>query len=131
MTLCNYQILEYAWSELQSEGRPFAIVLHLDAGDPSSLRGFVLKNWERMLPNLSTVEASSIREFLDDLRFYSREDAESSKAYFSALGSLSTGPVRNLVSGACAVDDLGDVCALFFERNDGCSTWEEHFDGVS
>ena len=130
MTLCEYHILEYTCSELLPNGKPFAIVLYLNEDRPRPLTGFVLKSWEGALPNPPAYEISSICEFLDDLRHYSQESEELSRAFFMKLNTLSVGPVRALVSGACTLDDLNTICPLFFGDNYSGS-WQGRFDQVN
>ena len=130
MALCEYQILEYTCSELQPEGKPFAVVLYLDDGKPHPLVGFVLKSWENVLPSSPIFEISSINEFLDDLGHYSQESEELSRMFFMRLNTLSIGPVRALVSGACPLEDLNTICPLFFGIDNATGSWQERFDRV-
>jgi hypothetical protein len=76
------------------------------------------------------LEISSIKELLDDLQFYSQEREEESRSFFSSLNALGVGPVRNLVSGACALEDLNTVCPLFFGEDDCHNPWYKRFDQV-
>jgi hypothetical protein len=130
MALCEYHILEYTCSELQPNGKPFAVVLYLDEGKPNPLMGFVLKRWESVLPNPPAFEISSISEFLEDLGQYSQETAELSRTFFTQLNTLSVGPVRALVSGACTLEDLNAICPLFFGIDNCIGPWQERFDRV-
>lgn len=125
-----YHILEYTTSELQSDGKPFAIVLYQDEERPSTLGGFVLRNWEEVLCNCAPSEISVIRDFLSDIAHYSRAEEILSKDFFQRLGALSTGPIRTFVSGNCAPEDLDSLSSTFFELEICDNPWQAFFDNL-
>jgi hypothetical protein len=130
MARCEYHILERTVSELQSEGKPFAIVLYFDGDGANPLTGFVLKNWADVFPQPTPCEVSFIEEFLDDLRHYSQETREVSREFFVRLNTLSVGPVRAFVSAACTFEDLDTICPIFFEVERSHGSWQEKFDQI-
>jgi hypothetical protein len=123
-------VLEYTCSELQSEGKPFAIVLYLKNGEACPLRVFVLKEWELMLPSKQTSELNLISELLDDLKHYSQESKNLPKQFFSRLEALSVGPIRKFVSGSCVMDDLDSLFSTLFWTKDSNIRWQRFFDRV-
>jgi hypothetical protein len=130
MTFCDYHIMEYTCSELQSEGVPFAIVLYLDRTESGGFEGFVLCDWENVIRMATEYEASSVRSFMTDLQYYSQSDPASSMGFFKSLGNLSTGPIRTFVSGACTSEDLDGVVSTFFLRSVSTASWMESFHKV-
>lgn len=125
-----YHILEYTTSELQSDGKPFAIVLYQDEEGPSTLGGFVLRNWEAVLCHRAPSEISVIKEFLSDIAHYSQAEEILSKDYFRRLGALSTGPIRTFVSGTCSPEDLNSLSSTFFGLATCANPWQVFFDDV-
>jgi len=130
MKFCDYHVMEYTCSELQLEGTPFAIVLYIDGDGECPLKGFVLKSWETTLRRSKLYEISSLDDFLSDLGYYSQENEELSRTYFRRLDTLSVGPIRKFVSGACAVDDLDKIITTFFGASVSGRSWQQSFDSV-
>jgi hypothetical protein len=130
MTFCDYHVMEYTCSELQSEGVPFAIVVYLEATESCAFEGFVLHNWETVLHSATENEISTVRAFLVDLQYYSQSDRAASKGFFQSLGNLNIGAIRTLVSGACTPDDLDSVVPTFFQRSVNTVSWQESFHKV-
>ncbi|GGA80089.1 hypothetical protein GCM10011507_34190 [Edaphobacter acidisoli] len=125
-----YHILEYTTSELQSDGKPFAIVLYQDEERPSTLGGFILRNWEEVLCHRAPSEISVIRDFLSDVAHYSQAEEILSKGFFQHLGALSTGPIRTFVSGNCSLEDLDSLSNTFFGLATCGNPWQAFFDSV-
>ena len=130
MTYCDYHVVEYTCTELQPEGTPFAIVLYLDGDEKYPLQGFVLKCWEDMVLRSASLEICSIRDFLNDLGYYSQETEELSGIFFRRLDKLNVGPIRTFASGACVVSDLDKVVTTFFGSRVPGGSWRQFFDSV-
>jgi hypothetical protein len=123
--------MEYACSELRSEGAPFAVILYLDGVESCALWGFVLRDWREELRHAGTGEIADIQIFLEDLRYYNKSDHLSSRVFFKSLEKLGVGPVRTLVSGSCAFEDLDTVLPLFFENRGTRASWQHSFEKIS
>src|ERR1700727_735143 len=75
MNLCDYQILEYTISELQTHGVPFLVVVRLHEPGSYALQTFLLQQWEAKIGVLSQREVEEIETFLDDLRLQGSEQS--------------------------------------------------------
>jgi hypothetical protein len=127
MIFCDYLVLEYASSELQSECISFAVVLHLDEADSCGLKGYVLRDWESTLHLEIESERYAIQTLLGDLQSFSQTNKRSSRAFFERLSTLNVGPIRTFVTGACALEDLDSALPSFFNGNISASSWVESF----
>src|SRR5271156_3828125 len=130
MNLCDYQILEYTTSELQTHGVPFIVVVRLHELGSYTLQIFVLRQWEAKTGVASQWEIDEIETFLEDLRL-NRSDQSSIAASFERLANLNIGPIRAFVSGSCPEQDLNEVIHEFFDVVRGSSSWQDHFDELS
>ena len=63
MSLCDYQILEYTTSELQTHGVPFLVVVRLHELGSYALQIFVLRQWEAKIGVASPREMDEIETF--------------------------------------------------------------------
>jgi hypothetical protein len=129
MTLCDYQILEYTTSELQTHGTPFIVILRLHAPDSPALAGYVLRDWERIVKVSSRDDRDDIGIFIQDLRDHIRKQPLDT-TFFDRLGGLSVGPIRAFVSGSCSMQDLDTVIPEFFADIRDAFSWREHFDNL-
>ena len=127
MNLCDYQILEYTTSELQTHGVPFIVVVRLHELGLYALQIFVLRHWKAKIGVASQHEINEIEIFLEDLRLKSR-DQSSIAISFERLSNLNIGPIRAFESGSCSEQDLNEVILEFFDAVRGSSFWQEHFD---
>src|SRR3984885_5608080 len=93
MNLCDYQILEYTTSELQTHGVPFVVVVRRHEVGSFSLQIFILRQWKAKVGTGSQHEADEIATFLEDLRFQSREQLPPA-SLFQRLSNLNVGPIR-------------------------------------
>ena len=130
MNLCDYQILEYTTSELQTHGVPFLVVVRLHEPGSYALQTFLLQQWEAKIGVLSQREVEEIETFVEDLRIQGSEQS-SIAALFERLANLNVGPIRAFVSGSCSVQDLNEVIKEFFDAVRGPSSWQEHFDELT
>ncbi|MGF7183651.1 hypothetical protein HDF11_005184 [Tunturiibacter psychrotolerans] len=130
MNLCDYQILEYTTSELQTHGVPFVVVVRRHEVGSFTLQIFILRQWKAKVGIGSQHEADEIATFLEDLRFQSREQLPPA-SLFQRLSNLNVGPIRASVSGSCSVQDLNEVIREAFETVRGSSPWQEHFDNFN
>jgi hypothetical protein len=120
-------VLEYATSELQRDGVPFAVILRLDTTDDHPLKGFVLANWKDLLHLAPANEIDSVQNFLDDLRYHSQLDEPSSRAFFDSVATLGVGPIRTFVTGACTLEGLDSTLPPFFDGSIKTSSWADSF----
>jgi hypothetical protein len=127
MKLCDYQILEYTSTELQTHGVPFVVLLRLHALDSYALNGYVLRDWRRKIEAPPNSELEDVEIFLKDLRHHCRNQ-DSDTRLFVGLDRLSVGPIRVFVSGSCSIQDLDAAIQMFFDDTCGYSFWPEHFD---
>jgi hypothetical protein len=130
MNLCDYQILEYTTSELQTHGVPFVVIVRLHKPSSYALQAFVLHHWKAKLGVTSRREANEIETFLEDLRLQIGEE-DSMAPLFQRLSNLNIGPVRAFVSGSCSVQDLDEVVREFFDSVGGSPSWREQFDALA
>jgi hypothetical protein len=130
MTLCEYHILGYSNSALQIKGTPIVIVLYLSKSSANPLRGFVLKSWEDDLTTLYRCDLSSVKDFLEDLCYYTQQNSELSWFFFKRLANLSAGHLRQFASGACAFDDLEGIVSTIFGSHKCRGNWREQFDAI-
>ena len=126
MTPCDYQILEYANSELRTHGVPLIVVLRLHMQNSYTLTGYVLQNWKNKIEAISEREIGEVEAFLEDLRHYSRtSDSSGARRFFDSLNGLSVGPLRAFVSGSCFVQELDTVLPMFFDGAIEPSSWQD------
>src|SRR5271156_4064383 len=130
MNLCDYQILEYTTSELQTHGVPFLVVVRLHEVGSYALQIFVLRQWEARTGVASQREVDEIETFLADLRLKSSEQSSIATS-FERIANLNIGPIRAFVSGSCSEQDLNEVIREFFDVARGSSFWQEHFDELN
>jgi hypothetical protein len=132
MTPCDYQILEYTTSELQTHGVPFIVILRLHMQNSFTLTGYVLRNWRAKIGSPPKEEFSDIAVLLDDLRFHCREGhlSDADAGFFDRLQKLSVGPVRSSVSGSCLSEELETIVPMFFDGLISIPNWHESFERV-
>ena len=130
MNFCDYQILEYTTSELQTHGVPFIVVVRLHELGSYALQIFVLRQWEAKIGVASQRDVDEIETFLEDLRLKSSEQS-SIAISFERLANLNIGPIRAFVSGSCSEQDLNEVIQEFFDVVRGSSSWQDYFDELS
>src|SRR5580692_9552253 len=99
MNLCDYQILEYTTSELQTHGVPFIVVVRRHKLGSYALQIFVVRQWKAKIGVSSQREVNEIETFLSDLRLRSSEQ-RSIATSFELLANLNIGPIRAFVSGS-------------------------------
>ena|SRR5271154_3905524 len=129
MKLCDYQILEYATSELQEHGVPFVVVVQLHELSSYTLKTFILRQWKARIAAASKGEVEEIEIFLEDLRLQSGEPGGIA-SLFERLAGLNVGPIRAFVSGSCSEQGLNEVIPEFFDQARGSLSWKEHFISV-
>jgi hypothetical protein len=130
MTLCDYQILEYTTSELQSHGIPFIVVVCLHEPSSYALTIFIVRQWKTKIESSSKDEIEEIQLFLEDLRLQNNNQAEI-VSLFERLAHLNVGPIRTGVSGSCPEQDLNEVIEEYFDEARGASSWKDHFINVT
>ena len=130
MKLCDYQILEYTTSELETHGVPFVVVVRRREAGSYALQTFLLQQWEAKIGVASQREIDEIETFLADLRLISSEQSSIATS-FERLANLNIGPIRAFVSGSCSEQDLNEVIQEFFDVVRGSSSWQEHFDELN
>jgi hypothetical protein len=130
MIPCDYQILEYTSSELQTYGVPFIVILRLHMQNSFTLTGYVLRNWRGRIGASPKEEFCDIAVLLDDLRFHCREGQLSAAGFFDRLQKLNVGPVRPFVSGSCLSEELDRVVPTFFGGLISTPKWHESFERV-
>jgi hypothetical protein len=130
MNLCDYQILEYTTSELQTHGVPFVVVVRRHERSSYALQILILRDWKTKIGVASQWEVDEIETFLGDLRLQSNEQS-SIAALFERLANLNVGPIRAFVSGSCSVQDLNEVIRQFFDVVRGPLSWQEYFDELN
>src|SRR5271170_782320 len=101
MKLCDYQILEYTTSELQTHGVPFVVVVRRHELGSYVLQTFILRDWKTKIGVAPKWEVDEIETFLEDLRLQSSQQS-SITALFERLAYLNVGPIRAFVSGSCS-----------------------------
>jgi hypothetical protein len=126
MIFCDYQILEYTTSELQTEGVPFLVAMRLHEPNSYVLEIFVLRGWKLKLRETIKSDIDEVETFLQDVQ-EQRDGQFQATAFFEGLSRLNVGPVRSFVSGSCTRDDLDQVIKEFFGESVGSPTWREHF----
>jgi hypothetical protein len=126
MKHCDYQILEYASSELQASGVPFLVVVRLREQNSSTLKAFILRQWKTKVGVLSKEDLSEVETFLLDLEVQTGGQI-GSDAFFEQSASLNVGPVRSSVSGSCYEQDLIQVIEVFFDVAPESASWQEQF----
>jgi len=129
MKLCDYQILEYTTSELQSHGVPFIVVVRLHEPSSYTLMTFILRQWKTKIGATSKDEVEEVEFFLEDLRLQNNNQSEIA-SLFERLARLNVGPIRTFVSGSCSEQDLNEVIEEFFDDARGASSWKERFTNV-
>jgi hypothetical protein len=129
MKFCDYQILEYTTSELQTHGVPLAVVVRLHELGSYKLKIFVLREWKLKIGAVSKDEIDEIAIFLRDFVPINRDYALAS-IVFEKLEGLNVGPIRASVSGYCSCEELDAVLQGYFENARGSSFWPEHFDNL-
>jgi len=130
MIACDYQILEYTNSALQTHGVPFILILQLRVKTSSALAGYVLHDWEAKIQIRAKNELGDVEEFLEDLGHHSRASRSSDSRFFDRIGELNIGPIRQFVSGSCLVQDLGSVIPTFFDGRVDPSDWQRSFEAI-
>src|ERR1700732_2056531 len=101
MELCDYQILEFTTSELQTHGVPFIVVVRLHKVSSYALQIYILRQWKAKIGVASQQESNEIETFLEDLRLQS-SNQRSIVTSFERLANLNVGPIRAFVSGSCS-----------------------------
>jgi hypothetical protein len=130
MTACDYQILQYTNSELQAHGVPFILILRLHLKTSSALAGYVLQDWEAKIQVRAGYEIDDVAGFLEDVGRHSRASRSSDSRFFDGLDDLSVGPIRQLVSGSCLVQELGSIIPTFFDGQVEPSDWQRSFEVI-
>ena len=130
MNLCDYQILEYTTSELQTHGVPFVVVVRLHELSSYALQTFILRDWKTKIGVAFQWEVDEIETFLEDLRLQS-SNQRSIVALFERLANLNVGPIRVSASGSCSEQDLNQVIQEFFDAVRGSSSWQGHFNELN
>jgi hypothetical protein len=127
MTLCDYQVLEYAHTELHAKGTIFAIALRVPTTDSCKLLGFVLSDWEESLQISSLGDISALRSFISDFRYYCKPDKPAYLPFFESLKSLNVGSIRTSTSGSCNVADLDDLLQTTLNAEHELRSWDNSF----
>ena len=130
MTSCDYQILEYTTSELQTHGVPFIVILRIHTQNSFTLTGYLLRNWRVKMGAPPREELSDVEVLLDDLRFHCREEYFSDTGFFDRLQKLSVGPIRAFASGSCQSNELDTIVPMLFDGLIPTLNWRESFESI-
>ncbi len=130
MTDCDYQILEYTSSELQTHGVPFILILRFRLKTSVALTGYVLHDWEAKIQVRTESELGDVEGFLEDLNRHSGDSRLYDSRFFDCLADLSVGPIRQRVSGSCLVQDLDSIIPPFFEGRVEPFKWQRSFEVI-
>jgi hypothetical protein len=130
MILCDYQILEYTISELQSHGVPLIVVVRMHEPSSYTLMTFIVRQWKTKIGVTSKDEVEEVELFLEDLRLQNNNQSEIA-SLFERLAYLNVGPIRTGVSGSCSDQELNEVIEKYFEEARGSSSWKDHFINIA
>jgi hypothetical protein len=127
MTLCDYQVVEYAPTELHAKGTVFAVALRVPAANSFKLLGFVLSDWEESLPVSSLADISDLRSFISDFSYHCEPGKPAHLPFFQSLRTLNVGAIRTGAFGSCKVADLDEVLPTILNRKRESLSWDNSF----